>query len=75
MWPSVFHVNADTPPDLSCLEWLHKGDPMLGAGVEFKVGPVAAYRQSGGDVVGRVKAMRRRNRQAAKHEERNAGRV
>ena len=65
---SVFHVNVNAQPGLSCLEWVHKGDPVLNAGVEFDAGLATVYTQTGGGVVGRVRATHRYNRQAVRRE-------
>ena len=69
MCSSAFNVNVNVHRGLSCLAWVNKGEPVLDAGVEFDMGPVAMYRESNGGVVGKVRVKRRCNRQTAERAE------
>ena len=67
MWSSVFYVRPNPFPGLSCLEWVNTGVPIFGDGVEFVVGPATVYWESGGGVLGKVRAKCRCSRQVAEH--------
>ena len=53
-WSEIFFTTTNYHERLSCLEWINRGQPVLGVGDTFDADPTAVYRESGGGISGKV---------------------